>query len=106
MKKNFMSLSYNLNINHRKSDINISLGTVSSLFLSSCSSEGAPVFMIMDSYFPMWMMCAGIGIVIAIIARIVFIRMGLDMILSFRFCIYTCIAIIVSCSFYLLFTTR
>lgn len=76
------------------------------VFLTGCSNFGAPEFLLLDSYFPLWMLCAVLGIAAAIIARVIFVRLGLDAILPFRLFIYICLALIVACTLYLLLSTR
>lgn len=74
--------------------------------LTGCFNTGAPTFMLLDSYFPLWMLCAVLGIVAAIIARAIFVYLGLDELLPFRLLIYVCLALIVTCLLYLLLSTR
>lgn len=74
--------------------------------LSGCTRFGAPEFMLLDSYFPLWMLCAVLGIAAAIIARVIFVRLELDAILPLRLFIYLCFALIVACTLYLLLSTR
>lgn len=54
------------------------------IFLTSCSVRGAPSFTLFGAYFPAWMLCAAIGIVGAIGARIMFIGSGLADILPLQ----------------------
>ncbi|EJN1491912.1 YtcA family lipoprotein [Klebsiella pneumoniae] len=61
--------------------------------LSSCAGQQAPAFPILGAYFPAWIACSLFGIVIAIIARIVFIRFGIDDALPIRLLIYVCLAL-------------
>lgn len=74
--------------------------------LSGCLSMGAPEFMVLDSYFPFWMLCAVIGILAAIITRLVFVRLGIDELLPVRLLVYVCVALLVACAIYLLFFMR
>lgn len=110
MKKQlrFLSASFGGSQKYWRSRVPLSLSAVValSILLSGCTNFGAPQFMILDSYFPMWMLCATLGIIAAIIARIVFIRLGLDAILPLRLLIYVCLALIVACILYLLLSMR
>lgn len=48
------------------------------LGLSGCSRQEAPTFILFGAYFPAWMLCALIGIVAAITARVLFVASGLS----------------------------
>ena len=52
---------------------------------------GAPSFVIAGSYFPGWMFCALIGIVLAIAVRIGFVTSGLASVLPYQ--LFVCAAI-------------
>lgn len=62
-----------------------------SIALSGCVGRGAPSFTIAGSYFPAWMVCAVIGIVVAIGARVGFVASGLANVLPFQ--LFVCAAI-------------
>jgi hypothetical protein len=63
--------------------------------LSGCAVRGAPSFVIAGSYFPGWMFCALIGIVLAIAVRIGFVASGLAGVLPLQ--LFVCSAIGLSC---------
>jgi YtcA family len=63
--------------------------------LSGCAVRGAPSFVIAGSYFPGWMFCALIGIVLAIAVRIGFVTSGLAAVLPFQ--LFVCTAIGLCC---------
>jgi hypothetical protein len=65
--------------------------SLASIALSGCSVRGAPTFVIAGSYFPGWMFCALIGIVVAIAMRIGFVASGLAGILPLQ--LFLCTAI-------------
>lgn len=69
---------------------------MSSLGLTGCNGAGAPTFSLLGSYFPAWMACAGIGIIAAIITRVVLIRIGIDEVLPYRLLVYVCLALAVA----------
>jgi hypothetical protein len=63
--------------------------------LSGCAVRGAPSFVIAGSYFPGWMFCALIGIVLAIAVRIGFVASGLASVLPLQ--LFVCSAIGLCC---------
>jgi hypothetical protein len=63
--------------------------------LGGCAVRGAPSFVVAGAYFPGWMVCALLGIVAAIAARIAFVASGLAGILPFQ--LFVCSAIGLSC---------
>lgn len=64
--------------------------------LSGCVAQQAPVFTLLDSYFPSWIACALLGIIAAVITRVIFIRLGIDDALPVRLLVYTCLALAVA----------
>ncbi len=56
----------------------------------------APQINIIGSFFPSWMLCAAIGIGVAMIARWLFLRMGVDPYLGPRALVYPSLAILVT----------
>lgn len=46
--------------------------------LGGCAAQGAPSFILFGAYFPAWMVCALIGIVGGIAARITMVATGLS----------------------------
>jgi predicted anti-sigma-YlaC factor YlaD len=61
--------------------------------LSGCAVRGAPSFVIAGSYFPGWMFCALIGIVLAIAVRIGFVASGLAGVLPLQLFVYSAIGL-------------
>jgi len=55
-----------------------------------------PQINVIGSFFPSWMLCAAIGIVIAVIARQVFLRVGVDPYVGPRALVYPSLAILVT----------
>ncbi|MBO1551598.1 hypothetical protein GBM03_17010 [Yersinia pseudotuberculosis] len=74
--------------------------------LSGCSGTQAPSFSVVGSYFPYWMACAFTGIITAVIARVLFIRIGIDEVLPWRLLVYVCLALAVAFICSLLLFTR
>jgi hypothetical protein len=64
---------------------------LASIVLSGCDGRGAPSFVIVGSFFPGWMVCALIGVVVAIAARIGFVATGLAGVLPYQ--LFVCVAI-------------
>ena len=67
------------------------LVSLASWALGGCRGRGAPSFVIVGSYFPGWMFCALIGIVVAIAVRIGFVASGLANVLPYQ--LFVCAAI-------------
>jgi hypothetical protein len=63
--------------------------------LGGCEVRGAPSFEIVGSYFPGWMFCGVIGILVAIAARVGFVASGIDNVLPFQ--LFVCSAIGLCC---------
>ncbi len=55
-----------------------------------------PQVNIIGSFFPSWMLCAVIGIVVTVLARLLFIRAGVDPYLGPRALVYPSLAILVT----------
>ena len=55
-----------------------------------------PQINIIGSFFPSWMLCAAIGIVVAVIARHLFLRVGVDPYLGPRALVYPSLALLVT----------
>lgn len=64
--------------------------------LSGCVAHQAPAFTVLGSFFPAWIACALLGIVVAVMVRVVFIRTGIDDVLPARLLVYTCLALVVA----------
>jgi len=60
--------------------------------LAGCSSPHAPLVLISGSYFPIWMVFAVVGIVVALLARVVLIRIGIDDLMPLRVLAYAALA--------------
>jgi len=55
-----------------------------------------PQINVIGSFFPSWMLCAAIGIVVALIARWLFVRIDVDPYLGPRALVYPSLAILVT----------
>jgi YtcA family len=69
------------------------LAPILSLILGGCSG-GAPSFVLFGAFFPDWMFCALLGIVVAIVARIAFVATGLSAVLPYQLFVCTSVGLI------------
>jgi hypothetical protein len=59
--------------------------------LQGCTQHGAPSYEIFGAYFPLWLLCAVIGLVGALIAHRIFVSTGWARIVPFQ--LFVCVAI-------------
>jgi hypothetical protein len=71
------------------------------LLLAGCSR--APSFNILGSFFPSWILCGAIGILLTVAARLLFVRIKLEEQLSPLIVVYPCLAAFLTFSLWLLF---
>lgn len=69
--------------------------------LTGCSR--APSFNILGSFFPSWIICGVVGIVLAVVARVFFVRANFEKELSPLILVYPCLAAFFTFSTWLLF---
>ena len=55
-----------------------------------------PQINVIGSFIPSWMLCAAIGIVVAVLARVLFVRAGVDPYLVPRALVYPSLALLVT----------
>jgi YtcA family len=55
-----------------------------------------PQLNIVGSFFPSWMLCAAIGIVVSLLTRRLFVRAGIDPFLRPRALVYPSVALLVT----------
>ena len=55
-----------------------------------------PQINVIGSFFPSWMLCAAIGIVVAVLARHLFLRVGVDPYVGPRAVVYPSLALLVT----------
>jgi hypothetical protein len=55
-----------------------------------------PQINVVGSFFPSWMLCAAIGIGVAVIARLLFLRLGVDPYVGPRALVYPSLALLVT----------
>ena len=61
------------------------------VLLSGCAR--APSFVVAGSFFPAWLIFIFIAILITLLIRVVFIKIGLDDVLRFRVLVYSSLAL-------------
>ena len=69
------------------------LGAIA-MALSGCSQRGAPSFVLFGAYFPAWMLVAGIGILVAVAARVVSVATGMADVLPYPLALCTSVGVI------------
>lgn len=63
--------------------------------LAGCTeTASAPAVPFLGAFFPSWLLSALIGIVIAIVVRVAFVRIGLDDVLPVRLLVYMSVAVL------------
>lgn len=65
-----------------------------SLAVTGCSGRSAPSFDLFGAFFPAWLLCGVIGIVGAIVARVVFVSTGVANTLPYQLAVCTAIGVI------------
>ncbi|MFT0893080.1 YtcA family lipoprotein [Pseudochelatococcus sp. G4_1912] len=64
----------------------------SSLAVAGCSSQPSPSFPLFGAYFPSWLAYLAVGIVGALVVRLIFVRTGVDDQMPFRLVVYISLA--------------
>jgi hypothetical protein len=62
------------------------------LILTATGCSRAPTFNILGSFFPSWILCGVLGILLAVLVRVVFVRTKLEEELSPLIRVYPCLA--------------
>jgi hypothetical protein len=73
------------------------------LLLPGLGCSRAPVFNILGSFFPAWILCGVLGVLLAVVVRIFFVRANFEQELSPLILIYPCLALFFTFSLWLLF---
>jgi hypothetical protein len=76
------------------------------LSLGGCSEAGAPSFDVFGAFFPAWLLCAVIGIFIALGARIIFAARNLTDVLPFQLSFCTSLGAIFALVLWLIYFGR
>jgi hypothetical protein len=85
----------------RRRPIGVGLLALPLLSLCGCSEAGAPSFDIFGAFFPAWLLCAAIGIFVALGARILFAARNLTDVLPFQLPVCTSLGAIFALLFWL-----
>lgn len=80
-----------------------SIGAVSATLLLGSGCSRAPTFNILGSFFPSWILCGVIGILLAVIVRLFFVRIKLEQQLTPLIVVYPCLAAFFTFTLWLLF---
>ena len=75
--------------------------TASVLLATGCSR--IPSLNILGSFFPAWLLCGVIGILLAVVVRVLFVRLNFERELSPLIVVYPCLAALFTFSIWLLF---
>jgi len=68
------------------------LAPLAAIALSGCVTTQAPSIPLFGAYFPAWLACATVGILGAVVIRVLFVFIGLDDRLPLRLFVYLCLA--------------
>jgi len=71
------------------------------LLNAGCSR--APSFNILGSFFPAWLLCGVVGIILAVVTRLIFVRTDFEKELSPLILVYPCLALFYTFTTWLLF---
>ncbi len=74
-----------------------------SMLLSATGCARAPTFNILGSYFPAWIICGVIGILLAVMVRVLFVRIDFEKHLSPLIVVYPCLALLFTFTVWLVF---
>jgi hypothetical protein len=81
--------------------IRVPLAAAGTIALAGC--DRAPTFNILGSFFPSWLICLFAGVVFAVVANRVFVRLALDKELLWPIVVYPCVALLLACALWLVF---
>lgn len=76
-------------------------GLAAVLLEAGCSR--APSFNILGSFFPAWLLCGIVGIALAVVTRLIFLRTNFEKELSPLILVYPCLALFYTFTTWLLF---
>lgn len=70
---------------------------ICALTMAGCGTTPAsPSLPLFGAFFPFWLLAMGVGVIGAIVLRVVFIRLGIDEILSWRLLVYGSVAAMIA----------
>jgi len=73
------------------------------LLLPGLGCSRAPTFSILGSFFPSWILCGVLGILLTVVVRVLFVRAKFEQELSPLIVVYPCLALFFTFSIWLLF---
>jgi hypothetical protein len=73
------------------------------VMLSTAACSRAPSFNVLGSFFPAWILCGLLGILLAVAVRLFFVRIDFEKELSPLILVYPCLAAFFTFSIWLLF---
>lgn len=71
--------------------------------LALCGCHYAPNISILGSFFPAWLLCVVIGIVLAAFTHWLFVRMKLATEITWTILVYPCLTLFFACTLWLIF---
>jgi hypothetical protein len=77
--------------------------TVAALLLLATGCSRAPTFNLLGSFFPAWILCGVIGIVLTVAVRMILVRIDFEKELSPLIVVYPCMAAFFTFTLWLLF---
>ncbi len=74
----------------------IGIPLLAAFSLVGCEVRGAPWFSLFGAYFPAWMLCGLIGVLGAVLARVICVAIGVDAIARARLLTYGSVGLILA----------
>ncbi|MGA3169697.1 MAG: YtcA family lipoprotein [Chthoniobacteraceae bacterium] len=89
----------------KRSSIRISLIAPLALSMPGCAAAGSnsPTIDVLGSYFPAWMICIIVGLVLTVISRLLLAAFKLDRLLWPAPIVYTCLMVVFTMAVWLAF---
>ncbi len=88
---------------HRRWTIGRALLSVGMLTAAGCTRDPlAPSIVVFGSYFPAWLLCAGLGIITTVVARLILVHAGIDEHLPAPLLVYLSLALTTSIVYWFL----
>jgi len=81
----------------------VSVAACSAVIVAVAGCSRAPSFNILGSFFPAWILCGVLGILLAVAVRIYFVRIKLEEQLKPLFVVYPCLAAFFTFALWLVF---
>ncbi len=79
------------------------IAAIGAAILTTAGCSRAPTFNILGSFFPAWILCGVIGIVLTVGVRLLFVRANFEKELSPLILVYPCLALFFTFTTWLLF---